>query len=156
MNQKLIAFNKDLRGKEKLDFHSGDVIKIHLKIKEGEKERIQVFEGIIVGIKGRQSSSPTLTVRKISHGVGVEMIMPILSKNVEKIELVKKAKVRRAKLYYIRDLTAKQSRMKYKDMEEFIKKEEVKEEAKEKKEEKKTKPAEIESKKPAEDKEKKQ
>jgi large subunit ribosomal protein L19 len=148
MNKKVIEFNKNLRAKEKMDFRSGDIVRIHLKIKEGEKERIQVFEGIVVGIKGKQSSSPTVTVRKISHGVGVEMILPVLSKNVEKIELVKRAKVRRAKLYYIRKLTAKKSRMKYEEIKEFIKekgkapaekKEEKPEPEEEKKKENKTK-----------------
>jgi large subunit ribosomal protein L19 len=120
MDKKIIEFNKNLRGDKKIDFQSGDVVKIHLRIKEGEKQRVQIFEGLILGIKGRQSSSPMMTVRKVSHGVGVEMIVPILSKNVEKIELVKKAKVKRAKLYYVRNLTAKKSRMKYKDIKEFI------------------------------------
>ncbi|MFA6160464.1 MAG: 50S ribosomal protein L19 [Parcubacteria group bacterium] len=120
MEKKVIAFNKNLRGENKMDFKAGDVVKIHLRIKEGEKQRLQMFEGLVLGVKGRQSSSPTITVRKVSHGVGVEMIAPLLSKNVEKIELVKKAKVRRAKLYYIRDLTPKQSRMKYKVLKEAI------------------------------------
>lgn len=120
-----------------MDFQAGDVVKIYLKIKEGGKERIQIFEGLVIAVKGRQSSSPTITVRKVSHGVGVEMILPLLSKNVEKIELIKKAKVRRAKLYYVRDLTAKQSRMKYKDLAAYIKEEtedtSAQEEAKEEK-----------------------
>lgn len=124
MEKKVIEFNKNLRAQKKVDFHAGDVIKVHLRIKEGGKERVQVFEGLVIAIKGRQSSSPTLTVRKVTHGVGVEMIVPILSKNVQKIELIKSAKVRRAKLYYVRDLTAKQSRMKYKDIKEFSKAEE--------------------------------
>jgi large subunit ribosomal protein L19 len=128
MKKEIIDFNKNLRGQKKMDFQAGDVVKIHLKIKEGGKERIQIFEGLIIAVKGGQSSSPTITVRKISHGVGVEMILPILSKNIEKIVLVKKAKVRRAKLYYVRDLTAKQSRMKYKDLKDYIK-EETKEES---------------------------
>jgi large subunit ribosomal protein L19 len=124
MEKKIIEFNNEQRKGSKMDFQAGDVVKIHLKIKEGGKERVQVFEGIIIAIKARQSSSPKITVRKVSHGVGVEMILPLLSKNVDKIELVKKAKVRRAKLYYVRDLTTKQSRMKYKDMADYIKKEE--------------------------------
>jgi len=135
MEKKIIEFNNEQRKGSKMDFQAGDVVKIHLKIKEGSKERVQVFEGIIIAIKARQSSSPKITVRKVSHGVGVEMILPLLSKNVDKIELVKKAKVRRAKLYYVRDLTTKQSRMKYKNMAEFLKKEEEKPEE-EKKEEK--------------------
>lgn len=136
MRKEIIEFNKSQRGKTKLDFQSGDVVKVHLKIKEGGKERVQVFEGLIIAIGGRQSSSPKITVRKVSHGVGVEMILPLLSKNIQKIELLKKAKVRRAKLYYVRDLSAKQSRMKYKDISDYIKKEEEKPAEEEKTEEK--------------------
>jgi large subunit ribosomal protein L19 len=121
MRKEIIEFNKNLRGSKKMDFQAGDVVKISMKIKEGGKERIQIFEGLVIAVKGRQSSSPTLTVRKVSHGVGVEMIIPVLSPNISKITLVKRAKVRRSKLYYVRDLTAKQSRMKYKDIAEFIK-----------------------------------
>lgn len=106
-----------------MDFQAGDVVKISMKIKEGGKERIQVFEGLVIAIKGRQSSSPTLTVRKVTHGVGVEMILPLLSPAISKITLVKRAKVRRAKLYYVRELSSKKSRMKYKDIAEFIKEE---------------------------------
>lgn len=130
MRKEIIEFNNEQRKGNKMDFQAGDVVKIHLKIKEGGKERVQVFEGIVIAIKARQSSSPKITVRKVSHGVGVEMILPLLSKNVDKIELVKKAKVRRAKLYYVRDLTTKQSRMKYRNMAEFLKKEEEKPEEK--------------------------
>ena len=124
MKQEIIEFNKVLRGKDPVDFRAGDIVKVHLKIKEGAKERVQIFEGLIIAVKGRQSSSPTITVRKVSHTVGVEMIVPILSKNVQKIELIKKAKVRRSKLYYVRSLTPKQSRMKYKDIKDFVKAEE--------------------------------
>lgn len=133
MDKKLIEFNKNLRGSKKIDFQAGDVVKVHLRIKEGEKERVQVFEGLVLAVKGGQSSSPTITVRKVSNGVGVEMIIPLLSNNVQKVELVKQAKVRRAKLYYVRGLTAKQSRMKYKDIKEFLKKEEEKPVVKEEK-----------------------
>jgi large subunit ribosomal protein L19 len=143
MLKEIIEFNKTQRGSKKMDFQSGDVVKVHLKIKEGSKERIQIFEGLVIAVKARQSSSPTITVRKVSNGIGVEMIVPLLSPNVSKIVLVKKAKVRRAKLYYVRELTAKQSRMKYKGISEFIKEEspeapaaeEVKEEKLETKEE---------------------
>ena len=137
MRKEIIEFNKSQRGSKKMDFQAGDVIKAHLKIKEGGKERIQTFEGLVIAVKARQSSSPTITVRKVSHGVGVEMIVPVLSPNVSKIEVMKKAKVRRAKLYYVRDLTTKESRMKYKDIAQFIKEEsptaEVAEEIKEEK-----------------------
>lgn len=140
MQKKVIEFNEEQRKAKKFpDFQAGDVVKVHLKIKEGGKERIQIFQGLIIAIKGKQSASPTITVRKVSNGVGVEMIVPVLSKNVEKIDLIKRAKVRRAKLYYVRGLTAKQSRMKYKDVSEFIaedEKEEVPSEEVSEKEEK--------------------
>ncbi|KKP80161.1 MAG: 50S ribosomal protein L19 [Candidatus Moranbacteria bacterium RIFOXYA12_FULL_35_19] len=125
MDKKTIEFNKNLRSNKKIDFKAGDVVEVYLKIKEGGKERVQIFKGLVLAVKGKQSSSPTLTVRKVSHEVGVEMIIPILSKNVEKIKLIKQAKVRRAKLYYIRELTTKQSRMKYKEIKEFIKEEDT-------------------------------
>jgi len=124
MNKKMIEFNKAQKTKTIQELQSGDVVKIFRKIKEGERERIQIFEGIIIAIKGNQSSSPMITVRKVSGGVGVELILPILSSNIEKIEVVKRAKVRRGKLYYLRGLTTKKSRMKYKDLSEFIVKEE--------------------------------
>jgi len=132
MQKKIIEFNKALRADKKIDFQAGDVVKVYRKIKEGDKERIQLFEGIVLAVKGRQSSSPTITVRKVSGGIGVELVLPVLSPNIEKIELVKRAKVRRSKLYYLRELTAKKSRLKYKGLSEFIaeepKTEEVKEE----------------------------
>ena len=120
MQKKIIEFNNEQRSRKYPDFNAGDVVKIHRKIKEGDKERIQLFEGIIIAVKGKQSSSPMITVRKVSNGVGVELILPIFSPSIDKIELVKAAKVRRAKLYYLRGLTAKKSRMKYKDVAEFI------------------------------------
>lgn len=123
MDKKIIEFNKAIRAKVMPNLQAGDVVKVHLKIKEGNKERVQVFEGLVIAIKGRQSSSSTITIRKVSNGVGVEMILPLFSPNIQKIDLVKRAKVRRAKLYYVRNLTSKQSRMKYKDIKEFIKEE---------------------------------
>ncbi|OGI16343.1 MAG: 50S ribosomal protein L19 [Candidatus Moranbacteria bacterium RBG_19FT_COMBO_42_6] len=124
MNSKILEFNKSQKTKNLPELQSGDVVKVFRKIKEGEKERIQIFEGIIIAIKGNQSSSPTITVRKVSGGVGVELILPIFSPNIEKIEIVKRAKVRRGKLYYLRSLTTKRSRLKYEDLSEFIVKEE--------------------------------
>lgn len=127
MEKKIIEFNKTQRAaKPEMEFHSGDVVKVFLRIKEGAKERTQIFEGLIIAVKGGQSSFPTITVRKVTHDVGVEMIVPVGSKNVEKIELVKRAKVRRAKLYYVRTLTTKQSRMKYKDIKDVNKKDKPK------------------------------
>ena len=121
MRSEVIAFNKTQR-KDTVDFHSGDVVKVYRKIKEGEKERVQIFEGMIIAIKGRQSSSPTVTVRKVSNGVGVEIVIPMFSPNIEKIELIKRAKVRKAKLYYVRDKAAKALRFKYIDASDVLQK----------------------------------
>ena len=136
MEKKIIEFNQAQRSKKFPDFQAGDVVKVHRKIKEGDKERIQVFQGIIISIKGKQSSSPMITVRKVTDGIGVELILPIFSPSIEKIEVVKRAKVRRSKLFYLRGLTAKKSRMKYKELAEFIPEEkvEVEEKAAEKEE----------------------
>lgn len=109
MQKKIIEFNQTQRKDAKIDFQSGDIVKVYKKIKEGDKERIQVFEGMIIAIKGRQSSSPMLTVRKVSDGVGVEIIIPLLSPSIEKIELVKKTTARRAKLYFLRKSSNKNS-----------------------------------------------
>lgn len=125
MQKKVIEFNKELRGANMTEFAAGEVVKVYRKIKEGDKERIQIFEGIIIAVKGGQSSSPTITVRKVSNGIGVELIIPIFSPSVEKIEKVKSAKIRRAKLYYLRGLTAKKSRMKYTDAEAIVPEEQI-------------------------------
>lgn len=119
MRSEVIAFNKTQR-KDSIDFHAGDVVKVYRKIKEGEKERVQIFEGMIIAIKGRQSSSPMINVRKVSNGVGVEIVVPMFSPNIEKIELVKRAKVRKAKLYYVRDKAAKALRFKYIDASQIL------------------------------------
>ncbi len=125
MRTEVIEFNKTQR-KKMIDFRSGDVVKVYRKIKEGEKERIQIFEGMIIAIKGKQSSSPMITVRKVSNGVGVEIIVPIFSPGIKKIELVKRAKVRHSKLYYIREKAAKALRFKFTDKSEIIKENEEK------------------------------
>lgn len=90
----------------------GEVIRIHEMISEGKKERIQVFEGIVIAIHGGKSLDATFTVRKVSFGVGVEKIFPLHLPTITKIEKIKAIKVRRAKLYYLRDLTDKQLRRK--------------------------------------------
>ena len=89
----------------------GDTVKVHMRIVEGEKERIQVIAGVVIRLRGG-GIRKSVTVRKISFGVGVERIFPIHSPRVEKIEIVKHAKVRRAKLYYLRDLRGKAARLK--------------------------------------------
>ena len=97
--------------KEVADVHIGDTIKVHMRIVEGEKERIQVIEGVVIKMRG-SAARKTLTVRKISFGIGVERIFPFHSPRVEKIEIVKRAKVRQAKLYYLRELRGKAARLK--------------------------------------------
>ena len=92
-------------------FKPGDTIKVHVKIKEGDKERIQVFEGICIAQK-HGGARATFTVRKISFGHGVERIFPLHSKVIDKVEVVREGRVRRAKLYYIRELRGKAARIK--------------------------------------------
>ena len=89
---------------------AGDTVKVHVKVREGDKERIQVFEGIIIGMH-RGGSRASFTVRKVSFGQGVERIFPLHSPIIQKVEVVRTAKVRRAKLYYLRDLKGKAARM---------------------------------------------
>ena len=95
------------------DFTSGDTVKVHVKIKEGEKERVQVFQGVVIK-KTKGSTSARFTVRKISGGIGVERIFPLHSPSLDKIEVVTRGRVRRSKLYYLRDLRGKAARIKEK------------------------------------------
>lgn len=97
--------------KEVADFNVGDTIKVYGKIKEGNRERIQVFEGVVLKRQGT-GARETFTVRKASNGVGVEKTWPVYSPNVEKIEVVRKGKVRRAKLNYLRDRVGKKAKVK--------------------------------------------
>ncbi len=92
-------------------FSSGDTLRVHVKIKEGDKERIQVFQGTVIGRRGG-GLGETFTVRKISSGIGVERVFPLHSPNIARIEKVRSGKVRRAKLYYLRNLTGKSARIK--------------------------------------------
>ncbi len=107
MNQKLIEFNKSLRRSDIPNLQSGDVVRVTRKIKEGAKERMQMFEGMVIAKRGGQSASPTITVRKVSLGIGVEIVFSLNSPQVEKIEIVKQTTARRAKLYYVRHKSAK-------------------------------------------------
>ena len=91
-------------------FRSGDTVKVHVRVVEGEKERIQVFQGVVIARRGG-GTRETFTVRKISGGIGVERIFPLHSPVLDKIEVVRKGKVRRAKLYYLRDLRGKAARI---------------------------------------------
>ena len=92
-------------------FSIGDTVKVHVKIKEGERERSQVFEGTVIAMK-HGGVAETFTVRRLSHGVGVERVFPIHSPNVEKVEVVRYGRVRRAKLYYLRDRVGKAAKVK--------------------------------------------
>ena len=90
---------------------SGETVRVHVKVREGDKERIQIFEGIVIGLH-RGGSRATFTVRKVSFGQGVERIFPLHSPIIDKIDVVRSAKVRRSKLYFLRDLKGKAARMK--------------------------------------------
>jgi large subunit ribosomal protein L19 len=89
---------------------SGDTVKVHVKVREGDKERIQIFEGVVIGVH-RGGTRASFTVRKVSFGQGVERIFPLHSPTIQKVEVTRSAKVRRAKLYYLRDLKGKAARM---------------------------------------------
>lgn len=96
------------------NFQSGDTVKVHVRIKEGNKERLQVFEGVVIARK-HGGSRETVTVRKVSFGVGVERIFPLHATIVDHIDVTRRGKVRRAKLYYLRDLRGKAARIKERD-----------------------------------------
>jgi large subunit ribosomal protein L19 len=114
MTTLLEKFNKE-QEKKLPDLRSGDTIKVHQKIKDGDKERIQIFEGVIIAKKHGKGISATITVRKIVDGVGVERVFPIHSPSVEKFEVIRHGKVRRSKLYYLRTAKGKKARLKKKE-----------------------------------------
>jgi large subunit ribosomal protein L19 len=95
---------------EKFDFRTGDTLRVFTKVVEGDSERVQVFEGVLVARRG-SGISEAFTVRKVSYGIGVERVFPVHSPRIEKIELVKTGKVRRAKIYYLRELSGKSARL---------------------------------------------
>ena len=107
------SLTSDLIRTDLPEFNIGDTIKVHVKIKEGNRERIQVFEGTVI-TKKHGGIQETFTVRRISYGVGVERTFPVNSPKIAKIEIVRKGKVRRAKLYYLRDRVGKATRVKEK------------------------------------------
>jgi large subunit ribosomal protein L19 len=92
-------------------FRPGDTVKVHVKISEGEKDRIQVFQGVVIG-RHNSGLKSSFTVRKVSYGVGVERVFPLHSPAIDKIEMVQPGKVRRSRLYYLRDLRGKAARVK--------------------------------------------
>ncbi|SHI61165.1 LSU ribosomal protein L19P [Hymenobacter daecheongensis DSM 21074] len=93
-------------------FAAGDTVNVHVKIREGNKERIQQFQGVVIQRKNPNSNGETFTVRKISNQIGTERIFPLLSPNIEKVELVRRGKVRRARLFYLRGLSGKAAKIK--------------------------------------------
>jgi large subunit ribosomal protein L19 len=110
---KFVEAENALRRAERPEFAAGDTINVHVKIREGNKERIQVFQGLVIQRKN-SGAGETFTVRKISNGIGVERIFPILSPNIDKIEVLRRGRVRRARLYYMRGKQGKAARVKEK------------------------------------------
>ena len=111
--QRIAQIEKSFMRDDLPDFNSGDTIKVHYKIKEGDKERVQIFEGTVISRRG-SGTGATFTVRKISSGIGVERVFPTHSPNIDKVEKMRSGVVRRAKLYYLRELTGKSARIKEK------------------------------------------
>lgn len=108
----LVDMVEDKQLRKDLDpFNVGDTVKVHVIIREGDKERTQIFQGVVIGKRGAGMKA-SFTVRKISFGIGVERVFPMHSKMIRKIEVVRKANIRRAKLYYLRDLKGKAARLK--------------------------------------------
>jgi large subunit ribosomal protein L19 len=106
----------NIEERKKLELTASDTVRIHQKIKEGDKTRVQIFEGMIIARKHGNEAGGTLTVRKVIDGVGVERIFPIYSPNIEKIEVVRHSKARRSKLYNVREKAAKEIRRKMKNI----------------------------------------
>lgn len=110
----IYKYLSNLLSKQLPDIHVGDTVRVHQKIKEGEKIRTQIFEGLVIARKHGKEPGATITVRKISEGIGVEKTYPIYLPTIEKMEVTKKSKVRRAKLYYLRTKTRTETRKKLK------------------------------------------
>ncbi len=127
----------DIEARQNMDFRAGDSIRVWQRVKEGDKSRLQAFEGLVLARKHGKEPGATFTVRKVAAGVGVERVFPLYSPTIEKIEVVSRSKARRAKLYYIRDKAAREIRKKMKQlsrteeviMEKQAEKDENKEEA---------------------------
>lgn len=137
MPTKIETFTKIQLKKGLPDIRPGDTVRVYQKVKEKDKERLQALEGVVLARKHGKGISATITVRKVISGIGVEKIFPIHSLTIEKIEILKRGKVRRAKLYYLRKAKGKKARLKRKDFAKAMAEE---------------KPKEVEEKKPAEEK----
>ncbi len=104
---------KQKKSADKVDaFNVGDTVRVHFRIVEGEKERIQIFEGVVIGRKGGVGPEARFTVRRVAHGEGVERVFPLHSPRVERVEVTREGRVRRAKLHYLRELSGKAARVK--------------------------------------------
>ncbi len=112
---KIMEATKDSLKNDIADFKSGDTISVGVKVKEGNRERVQLFDGVVIAKSSGSGTSKTFTVRKISNGVGVERIFPYHSPIIDSIKVLKEGKVRRAKLYYLRNLKGKAARIKTKN-----------------------------------------
>lgn len=111
MNEIVRQIGEEQLKKDIPAFRAGDTLRVHVKVIEGQRERIQIFEGVVIKRRGG-GISETFTVRKMSYGVGVERTFPLHSPNIDKIEVVRRGNVRRAKLYYLRKLRGKAARIK--------------------------------------------
>ena len=111
---KVLEMTQNQLNKDIPDFKSGDMVSLGVKVIEGDKSRIQQFEGIVIAISAGKGTSKTFTVRKMSNGIGVERIFPLHSPNLDSIKIIKSGKVRRAKLYYLRDRVGKAAKIKEK------------------------------------------
>lgn len=109
--KQLEALEAGMMKPELTAFRSGDTVRVHQRIQEGDKERIQVFEGVVIRVHRAQARS-SFTVRKVSYGIGVEKIFPLHSPLIEKVEIKQKGRVRQSRLYYLRDLKGKAARIK--------------------------------------------
>ena len=107
---KLQNIEKDYLRSDVPEFRAGDTLKVHVKVREGEKERIQVFQGVVISRKG-SGTNESFTVRKMSGGIGVERVFPLHSPIIDRIEVLRRGRVRRAKLYYLRGLRGKAARI---------------------------------------------
>ena len=116
LSQKIKFSPVDIEARSKLDFRAGDTLKVWQRVKEGDKSRLQAFEGLVIARKHGRESGATMTLRRVSSGVGVERIFPLYSPTIEKIEILSRSKVRRAKLYYVREKAAKEIRKKMKQL----------------------------------------
>jgi len=109
--ERVLQVEKEYMRMDLPQFVPGDTVRVHVKIKEGEKERIQVFQGVVIS-RRKKGGTATFTVRKVSYGIGVERIFPLHSPIIDKIEVVTRGRVRRAKIYYLRKLRGKAARIK--------------------------------------------